>query len=99
MRSRVWLKHKHKELWTNCPLCNAPIRWTYDGENWIPCDREPVSFEHCYDGTEVMIVHHKMLVHGTLNISNFETRIMGLLPHVYSCDELNGWEGKKVERI
>lgn len=99
MRSRVWLKHKYKELWNKCPQCNAPIRWEWDGENWIPCDREPVTFEHCYDGTEIMILHHKTFVHGTLKIENPETRLMGLLPHVYSCSELNGWHGKKVERI
>lgn len=99
MRSRVWLKHKRKEDWKHCPLCNAPIRWVYDGDDWIPCDREPVSFEPCYDGTEIMIVHSKVLVNGTLNIKIPETRIMGLLPHVYSCDDLDGFHGKKVERI
>lgn len=99
MRSRVWLKHKHKEMWTNCPLCNAPIRWVYDGDVWIPCDREPVSFEYCFDENRIHIVYGKMLIHGTLKIEHPETRIMGLLPHVYSCDELDGWEGKKVERI
>ena len=99
MRSRVWLRHNRKELWKECPLCNAPIRWVYDGESWIPCDREPISFELCFDEKHIKIVHGRCLVHGTLEIKHPETRIMGLLPHVYSCDALDGWCGKKVNRI
>jgi hypothetical protein len=98
-RRRCWLKHKYRENWDFCPLCNAPLRWFYDGEEWIPCDREPVSFKRGLEG-DVLIVSESTLknyciLYAPGDKGQFR---LGLLPHVFSCDELHGYHGVKVER-
>ncbi|GEM_PF-7005206 len=93
-RKRCWLTHYRREDWEYCPLCNAPIRWMYDGDLWIPCDREPVRFSRGIDGNLTIVAGG-----GTLDYCMLDDGgRLGLLPHVYSCDSLNGWHGVKIER-
>ena len=90
-RQRLWLKHKYREETNHCPLCGASIKWIYDGDSWIPCDKEPVYYMLDYH-SRICIVRRKTLVEG-VRIYNPAMDIrqcqMGLLPHVYSCTETN----------
>ena len=99
-RKRCWLKHKYKEDFDFCPLCHAPIRWVYVDEVWVPCDREPITYQRDLDG-KLMVVEK-----GELKKYCKEYRPgdkgqfkLGLLPHVFSCDGLPGYNGVKIERL
>ncbi len=98
MRSRVWLQHRRREEYTSCPLCNAAIRWIYTGDVWIPCDRETIFFKPDTNGV-FEIVKNRELVQGEIYCGgDNEGYVRGLLPHVYSCDCLEGWHGHKYSR-
>lgn len=99
MRKRVWLTHNRREDWQHCPMCQQPIRWVYDGINWIPCDREPVMYKWDLGG-RFYIVRNRELVKGCEIYAGGGSAgyRMGFLPHVHSCDHLNGWEGAKYDR-
>ena len=99
IRKRCWLRHRFHEGWNFCPLCNAPLVWVYDDEEWIPCDREMILFKRDLDG-KVMVVSERTLkdycvIYEPGMDGNFKP---GLLPHVYSCDKLSGYAGIKIER-
>ena len=98
-RDRVWLKHHHREPWEYCPLCAAPLRWVYDGDQWIPCDREPALYTRNIDAKALIVVKKELV--GNCEIwepGKHGKYSLGLLPHVYSCDLLDGWGGVKVRR-
>ena len=98
-RKRVWLKHRYHEGWEFCPLCHAPLRWIYDDEMWIPCDRVPVLFKRELDGNMSIVTEGTLKDYCTLYVPGAEGNYkQGLLPHVYSCDRLDGWFGIKIER-
>lgn len=99
MRLRVWLKHNHKEDWHNCPACNTPLKWVYDGENWVPCDREPIYYKWTMGGN-FKIFKNRELLDGCEIYKSGDGKgfTMGLLPHVYSCFDLNGYGGVKYVR-
>lgn len=99
-RNRCWLRHRHKEEWDRCPLCNAPIRWIYVDSEWTPCDREGVTYKRDFEG-DLLIYDGNGLkdcckLYSVGDSGRFK---IGLLPHVYSCDELKGYHGIKVDRI
>ena len=99
-RKRCWMHHKYKEDFDRCPLCNAPIRWVYADEQWTPCDREAVTYKRDLEG-KLLIYDGKELkdyckLYSVGDLGQFK---IGLLPHVYSCDELKGYHGIKVDRI
>ena len=98
MRSRIWLKHKYRED-DFCPLCGGKLKWVYDGDVWIPCDSAPVLFRF-EKGGRVQIVKNRQIYSGCeLFKGGGNGYIRGLLPHVYSCQDLCGWGGVKIERI
>lgn len=98
-RKRCWLKHKYREEWEFCPLCHAPLRWFYDGDEWIPCDREPINFKRDIEGKLLIVSERKLKDYCTVYTPGAEGQFrLGLLPHVYSCDALSGYHGIKIER-
>lgn len=99
-RNRCWMKHRYREEWERCPMCGAPLRWMYDGDEWIPCDREPVRYFRDISGKLSVMQGRSLLDYCVLAESTVEKRTrLGLLPHVYSCGALDGWHGVKVERV
>lgn len=92
-RSRLWLKHKRRGEDNECPLCNASIRWVYDGFYWYPCDKEPVYYTRDYNST-VCVMKRRELIEGVrlYQPGMDSTKIqLGLLPHVYSCSKTKGY--------
>lgn len=92
-RNRLWLKHKHREEYTECPLCNASIRWVYDGFYWYPCDKEPVYYTRDFN-SKICVVKRRELIEGvrlyTPGMDPVKCKL-GLLPHVYSCSATGGY--------
>lgn len=99
MRLRVWLKHNKKEEWERCPLCNMPLRWSYDGLEWIPCDKEPILYKFDLIG-EFKIIKKRELIDNCIIYKGGNTTgySYGLIPHIYTCYDLDGWKGAKFVR-
>ena len=97
LRERLWLTHRRKGDTEYCPLCYTPIKWVYDGSLWIPCDREPyLAYLHC---------GHKKGVYRRELVDDLHLYRDGplygrqpveiLIPHVFTCTELERKRGKK----
>ena len=99
MRNRCWLKHRYKEDWEVCPLCRTPIRWVYSDGEWTPCDREAISYVRDLDGKLIIYNGKELIEYCKAYTKGMNNSVrMGLLPHVFSCDELKGYHGVKVLR-
>ena len=97
-RKCCWMYHKYREYWEYCPLCNAPIRWQYEDEGWVPLDREPIRFVRGIEGKMNISDGRHLLDYCMIYKDQVQTPRMGLLPHVYSCHKLKGFHGIKIER-
>ena len=100
VRKRCWMHHKYKEDFDRCPLCSAPLRWVYVDDEWTPCDREPITYKRDLDGKLIIYDGKELLKYCDIykpgDTGNFK---LGLLPHVFSCDALEGYHGQKIERL
>ena len=85
----IWKKHKHREQWDNCPHCEGPLKWIYDGFDWIPCDKEPVLFVMHPDG-KYKLIYEKAELSNCLLFRKGDKRITtsplwGHQQHYYTC--------------
>lgn len=89
-RDRLWMKHRHKGDYDFCPLCYAPIKWVYDGIDWIPCDQEPVLI-YPHQGKETAVIRRELLFDCKLYSQGIMPNLRpveALRPHVFTCHEL-----------
>lgn len=89
----IWKTHKRREEYTVCPHCGKPLRWIYDGYEWIPVDREPVMFIHHPDGKN-NVVYNRKIYENCLLYKKGDVRFDNVCPltgnvqHYYTCDVL-----------
>jgi hypothetical protein len=76
---QIWKTHKRREPFENCPHCEKPIRWEYDGSVWIPCDPEPVMFIMHPEGTKT-ILYKRRIVESCLLYKRGDPRFEGVRP-------------------
>ncbi|MBQ7347767.1 MAG: hypothetical protein IJW55_07405 [Clostridia bacterium] len=92
MNPLIWKTHKHKDDFTECPHCQAPLNWIYVRDAWIPCDKEPTLFIlHPYGKQK--IVYKKELYENCLIYRKGDKRfdrevLQGQTPHYYTCPVL-----------
>ena len=90
LRERPWLTHRRRPDWNLCPLCQAPIKWIYDGIVWIPCDREPV-LVYPRLGRKRAVVRRELLEDCAYYANGpiaGETPVLAHEPHIFTCDHL-----------
>lgn len=85
----IWKKHKHRDEFKNCPHCGAPLKWIYDGFDWIPCDKEPVLFTMHPEG-RLTIIYNKQEISNCLLYVRGDPRTVGVpswghQQHYYTC--------------
>ena len=89
----IWKKHRRNEEYRVCPHCGQPIRWIYDGDYWIPVDRDPVMFIMHPDGKN-SVVYNKKVLENCLFYRRGDGRFHGIIPltgnrqHFYTCPVL-----------
>ena len=99
----IWKRHKHRLNDNNCPHCDKPIRWVYDGEGWLPCDRDPVMFIPHPEGSKT-VIYHKKEWSGVLLYRRTDERcrgkvFQGLIQHYYTCPILLKHRRAYIERF
>lgn len=92
MKPLIWKTHKHREDFNQCPHCNAPLRWIYVGEEWIPCDKQPTLFILHPSGS-AKIIYKKQVYENCLIYKKADKRFQGEIlegnrPHFYTCEVL-----------
>ena len=87
---RVWMKHRRKPEWEMCPRCFSPLKWIYDGFDWIPCDREPVLF-YPNIGDKHIVYRKELISNAALYRDKKRPALIpctGHRPHVCTCEEI-----------
>ena len=102
MKPLIWKTHKHRGD-PNCPHCGKPLRWIYDGENWLPVDPEPVLFTLHPDGKKT-VVFSKTVYDHALVYRRGDKRFdgvahEGLIQHWYTCPVLKKSREEYVARL
>lgn len=90
MLSRLYLKHKRRSDENFCPLCFAPIKWIYDGFDWIPCDREPI-LVYSDSGEKSAVIKKKLCRNVALYADGAiegKKPVSAHRPHVCTCENL-----------
>lgn len=75
-----------------CPHCQKPLRWIFDGLEWLPCDHEPVLFIMHPEGRESVVYGREVLTH-CLTYRKGDPRFVGIpkhgnVQHYYTCPVL-----------
>ncbi|MBR2343006.1 MAG: hypothetical protein IKA64_01990 [Clostridia bacterium] len=96
----IWKQHRHREDFNSCPHCEAPLRWIYDGERWLPCDEEPVLFVMHPTG-RVNLVYEKKVIEKCLLYRKGDRRCEGkplwaYRQHYYTCPVLKARRAEYV---
>lgn len=86
---KIWKVHRHKGDFDFCPMCGTPLRWIYDGDGWMPCDREPVLFVMHPRGRERVVYQRKVYDNCVIYRKGDERfsdgAIRGNVQHYYTC--------------
>jgi hypothetical protein len=103
MKPLIWKSHNHKEDFFICPHCNAPLRWIYVDEKWIPCDKEPTLFILHPTGTH-RIVYKRQIYENALIYRQGDKRftgeiLQGNIPHYYTCPILKEHRREYASRV
>lgn len=83
----IFLKYRRRGEQNYCPDCGSPIKWAYDGIEWIPCDREPVYFFPSQGKDKVFYrgdLKDDALIYRP-GMDREERPFAGLRPHFYTC--------------
>ncbi len=88
----IWKRHKHRENFNFCPHCEKPLKWIYDGDQWLPCDDEPVLFSMHPEG-KLTIVFEKKVLENCLLYKRGDKRcagspLWGYQQHYFTCEWL-----------
>lgn len=85
----IWKKHKRREPFNECPHCQLPLKWIYDGIEWFPCDKEPVLFVMHPDGRHTLIYDRQELSNCLIYKPNDKRILTAPLSahqqHYYTC--------------
>lgn len=66
----------------------------------MPCDREPITYMRDLEGKLMVYDGNELKEYCTMYKPGDAGKCkLGLLPHVFSCDGLNGYHGIKINRI
>ena len=99
---KVWPTHRRREYFDDCPHCGAPLKWVYDGVEWMPCDKEPVLFIHHPEGKSTVIyrrtAHTGCLVYARGDKRFAEAPKMGHTQHYYTCPRLISARREYIKR-
>ena len=93
MQTRIWKKYKRREDFGECPHCGAALSWIYDGESWMPCDKEPVLFTLHPTGKNT-VVYRRKVYENCVIFRKGDKRFEGIMPlqgnmqHWYTCPVL-----------
>lgn len=86
---KVWKTHKRREYFDRCPRCGKPLKWIYDGVDWLPCDYEPVLFMLHPSGRSRVVYHRKVFENALLYRPGDQrfngTPLTGYIQHYYTC--------------
>ncbi len=89
---RIWKKQKYRENENDCPHCKAPLKWIYDGFEWIAVDKEPVLFTMHPEGNLTLIYDKKelnnCLLYARGDLRTVGTPSWGYQQHYYTCPVL-----------
>jgi hypothetical protein len=92
MKPLIWKTHKRREEFNECPHCGGSLRWVYDGDVWIPCDKEPTLFMLHPEGRSVVVYKHQVYEHCLIYRKNDRrftgAALQGNIPHYYTCPVL-----------
>lgn len=83
----IYLKYRHRSNYDFCEECNASLKWVCDGDNWIPCDTEPVLF-FPGKGHKTVVYKHRIVRDAliyTPGMEYEEVPVYGLIPHMFNC--------------
>ena len=98
----IWKKHKRRDNENNCPHCQAPIKWIYDGFDWFPCDKEPVLFAMHPTGRLTLIHERKELSNCLLYVKGDPRTVApplwGYQQHYYTCPILRKHRAEYIKR-
>ena len=89
-RERLWLTHRRRGADDFCPLCFAPIKWVYDGIDWIPCDKEPV-LAYPGEGSKKAVISRNLRNDCWLYADGSlpgKIPVDALQPHIFTCQGL-----------
>lgn len=92
-RPEIWKTHKRRDDFTECPHCGKPLQWIYDGNAWMPCDKEPVMFIMHPEGKQT-IVYNRKVYENCLLYRKGDRRfdgvhpLMGSMQHYFTCEVL-----------
>lgn len=93
MRDRCWKTHKKREPWDSCPLCDQPLKWVYNGVEWMPCNREPILFILHPKGRNAVVYRRRIYDNAILyqpnnNVFYKQQPLQGYMQHYYTCPVL-----------
>lgn len=83
----IYLKYRHRSNYDFCEDCSSPLKWVYDGDNWIPCDTEPVLF-YPGKGHKTVIYKRRIIKDALIYAPGMEygdAPVYGLTPHMFNC--------------
>lgn len=88
----IWKRHKRRDDFNECPHCGAPLRWIYDGIDWLPCDTEPVLFRMHPEGKSTVVYRRAELANCILYSAKDRKGtgepLWGHVQHYYTCSVL-----------
>ena len=88
----IWKRHKKRLYINNCPHCGKELKWIYDGDEWLPCDREPVLFTMHPTGSQTVVYDRKELPYCVIYRKSDPrcqgTPFRGNVQHYYTCSVL-----------
>ena len=89
----IWKTHRKREDFEVCPHCGKPLKWIYDGIEWMPCDKDPVMFILHPAGWR-SVVYNRQVYNSCLLYRKGDKRfdgvhpLMGNMQHYYTCEVL-----------
>lgn len=98
----IWKKHKRRPYENECPHCGAPLKWIYDGTEWLPCNKEPVLFATHPDG-KLCIIYKKKELNNCILYAKGDPRTVGVplwghQQHYYTCPVLKAHRAEYIKR-
>ena len=97
----IWKKHKRRGWDNTCPHCGKPIKWIYDGMDWLPCDTEPILFRMHPDGRDTVVYKRQELerciIYSGQDKKGDGVPLTGHRQHYYTCHVLKARRREYIE--